>query len=47
MIPLSEVSKMVQPSLTKKLFNLAKQYDDMINFTLGNPDVNHIKPLRM
>lgn len=39
MIQLSEVSKMVKPSLTRKLFNLAKQYDDVIDFTLGDPDV--------
>lgn len=39
MIQLSEASKMVKPSLTRKLFNLAKQYDDVIDFTLGDPDV--------
>ncbi|MBE6280814.1 MAG: pyridoxal phosphate-dependent aminotransferase [Bacteroides sp.] len=35
----SEVSQQVQPSLTRKLFNLAKQYDNVIDFTLGDPDV--------
>ena len=39
MIKVSEVSQQVQPSLTRKLFNLAKQYDDVIDFTLGDPDV--------
>ena len=39
MIQVSEVSKAVKPSLTRKLFNLAKQYDDVIDFTLGDPDV--------
>jgi aminotransferase len=39
MVRLSEVSKAVKPSLTRKLFNMAKQYDDVIDFTLGDPDV--------
>lgn len=39
MIKVSDVSQQVQPSLTRKLFNLAKQYDDVIDFTLGDPDV--------
>lgn len=39
MIKLSDVSKGVKPSLTRKLFNLAKQYDNVIDFTLGDPDV--------
>lgn len=39
MIRVSEVSKQVQPSLTRKLFNLAKQYNNVIDFTLGDPDV--------
>lgn len=39
MIQVSKVSTLVKPSLTRKLFNLAKQYDDVIDFTLGDPDV--------
>ena len=39
MIRVSDVSQQVQPSLTRKLFNLAKQYDNVIDFTLGDPDV--------
>ena len=39
MIQVSEASKAVKPSLTRKLFNMAKQYDDVIDFTLGDPDV--------
>lgn len=39
MIKVSKVSQQVQPSLTRKLFNLAKQYDDVIDFTLGDPDI--------
>lgn len=36
---LSKTSINIEPSLTRKLFNMAKQYDDVIDFTLGDPDV--------
>ena len=39
MIQVSEVSKTVQPSLTRALFNMANEYSDVIDFTLGDPDV--------
>ena len=39
MIKPSLASEQVQPSLTRKLFNLARQFDDVIDFTLGDPDV--------
>ena len=39
MIKLSKVSQSIQPSLTRKLFNLAQGYDDVIDFTLGDPDL--------
>lgn len=39
MIQVSKISASVQPSLTRKLFNMAKAYDDVIDFTLGDPDV--------
>jgi aminotransferase len=39
MIKISKVANRIQPSLTRKLFNLAKQYDDVIDLTLGDPDV--------
>lgn len=39
MIKVSKVSESVQPSLTRKLFNMAKAYSDVIDFTLGDPDV--------
>lgn len=39
MIQVSKISESVQPSLTRKLFNMAKAYDDVIDFTLGDPDV--------
>ena len=39
MITVSKVSEAVKPSLTRKLFNMARAYDDVIDFTLGDPDV--------
>lgn len=39
MIRPSIVSEHVKPSLTRKLFNMAKGYDDVIDFTLGDPDL--------
>lgn len=39
MIQLSNVAEGIHPSLTRTLFNMAKEYDDVIDFTLGDPDV--------
>lgn len=36
---LSNVATAIEPSLTRALFNEAKKYDDVIDFTLGDPDV--------
>lgn len=39
---MKELSRMavgIAPSLTRTLFNMAKQYNDVIDFTLGDPDV--------
>ncbi len=35
---LSKVSEAIEPSFTRQLFNMASQYDDVIDFTLGDPD---------
>lgn len=40
MIELSQTTQAIQPSLTRKLFNMAKEYNDVIDFTLGDPDVH-------
>ena len=43
---ISNMANRIQPSLTRKLFDMAKQYDDVIDFTLGDPDYEtpmHIK----
>lgn len=39
MIKISNTASLVKPSLTRKLFNMAKSYDDVIDFTLGDPDI--------
>lgn len=39
MIKTSNIANCIQTSYTRQLFNLAKQYDDVIDFTLGDPDV--------
>ena len=39
MIKTSRISANIKTSLTRQLFNLAKQYDDVVDFTLGDPDV--------
>ena len=42
----SRAVKSITPSLTRELFNLAQNYDDVIDLTLGDPDIqpdNRIK----
>lgn len=39
MVELSKMSQEIQPSLTRRLFNMAKEYNDVIDFTLGDPDI--------
>ena len=39
MINTSNIANGIQTSFTRQLFNMAKQYDDVIDFTLGDPDV--------
>ena len=46
MIKVSKVSESVKPSLTRKLFNMARAYDDVIDFTLGDPDVQTHKAIK-
>ena len=36
---LSRVVTAIEPSLTRQLFNEAKKYNDVIDFTLGDPDI--------
>ena len=39
MIQTSNIVNGIQTSFTRQLFNMAKEYDDVIDFTLGDPDV--------
>jgi aminotransferase len=39
MIKTSDIANSIQTSFTRQLFNMAKEYDDVIDFTLGDPDV--------
>ena len=39
MISISTIAAGIQPSLTRKLFDMAKGYDDVVDFTLGDPDL--------
>lgn len=36
---LSSLSRIISPTLSRQLFMMAKQYDDVIDFTLGDPDI--------
>lgn len=36
---LSDISRVVAPTLSRQLFVMAKQYSDVIDFTLGDPDI--------
>lgn len=42
---LSDISSQINSSPTRKLFDMAKQYTDTIDFTLGDPDI--ITPLEI
>lgn len=35
---LSDMANRIKPSLTRRLYDMAKKYDDVIDFTLGDPD---------
>ena len=39
MIQTSNIANNIQTSFTRQLFNMAKECDDVIDFTLGDPDV--------
>lgn len=43
---LSKIGKNIQPSLTRELFNSAKKYGDVIDLTLGDPDIVPSKLIR-
>lgn len=36
---ISKIAQEIEPSLARKLFNMAKDFDDVIDLTLGDPDL--------
>lgn len=42
---LSSLSRVISPTLSRQLFMMAKQYDDVVDFTLGDPDIPTPKPI--
>lgn len=42
---LSTLSRVIAPTLSRQLYMMAKQYDDVIDFTLGDPDIPTPKPI--
>ncbi|MCR5125735.1 MAG: pyridoxal phosphate-dependent aminotransferase [Treponema sp.] len=44
---LSNLSKNIKPSLTRKLFSMAKQLDDVVDFTLGDPDIQPNEKIKL
>lgn len=43
---ISKVTNSIETSLTRHLFNMAKNYDDVIDLTLGDPDVPPLKEIK-
>ena len=39
LMKISQAVNSITPSLTRELFNLAQEYDDVIDLTLGDPDI--------
>lgn len=39
MIQLSDLTRVISPTLSRQLFMMAKQYNDVVDFTLGDPDI--------
>ena len=37
---ISKIARDIEPSLARKLFNMAKDFDDVIDLTLGDPDLS-------
>lgn len=42
---ISDLSRVISPTLSRQLFMMAKQYSDVIDFTLGDPDIPTPEPI--
>lgn len=40
------MAKAIEPSLTRQLFNMAKKYNDVIDLTLGDPDIPPLNSIK-
>lgn len=45
-VKISRMAQAIEPSLSRRLFNMAKEYDDVIDLTLGDPDLLPPVPIR-
>lgn len=43
---ISKTARVIDPSLTRQLFTMARQYDDVIDLTLGDPDIKPAEVIR-
>lgn len=43
---ISKTAMVIEPSLTRQLFTMARQYDDVIDLTLGDPDIKPSETIR-
>ena len=43
---ISKTAKSIEPSLSRQLFNMARNYTDVIDLTLGDPDIIPAKEIR-
>lgn len=46
MISVSKTSQSIEPSLIRSIFNLAKTMDDVVDFTLGDPDIQPAEAIK-
>lgn len=46
MISISKTSDSIEPSLIRSIFNLAKTMDDVVDFTLGDPDIQPAQAIK-
>ena len=45
-VKVSKMAQAIEPSLSRRLFNMAKEYDEVIDLTLGDPDLLPAAPIR-
>ena len=46
MISISKTADSIEPSLIRSIFNLAKTMDDVVDFTLGDPDIQPAQAIK-